>query len=103
MAYVRISGVPGRHIVAVCRQSPALLTSIPRNHRINIEGGCFGSPRNVCYSQQVHQQQRSYSSSARTAATSWLKRKLYTVLAVVGISGGALILVSVVKEGHQLE
>lgn len=102
MAYVRIAGVQGRHVVAVCRQAPILLSSIPHNYWTNIESGCFGSQDGVCY-RQNQQQQRTYSTG-RSAGSSWLRRKLYTVLAVVGLSGGGLILVSCCNHrGHQLE
>lgn len=41
---------------------------------------------------QRGQQWRGSSTGGGGRATSWLKRKLYTLLAVAGISGGALFL-----------
>lgn len=102
MAYVRIAGARGRHVVAMCRQSSALFYSVPRKQWTSTEAGCFGPRSNVC-STNNQQQQRTYSSTVRSAGASWLRRKLYTLLAVVGISGGALILVSSRRAGHQLE
>lgn len=99
MAYVGIASSRLRHLAVAYRsRAPAFLSASPRSliaNNVNVQGGCF-SPRVENYN-FAHGQQRDYSSvggAVKKAGTGWLRRKLYTLLAVAGLSGGALIFVS---------
>lgn len=99
-AYVRVAGSQGRHFAAVCRtRAPAYLCSSSRitlTNRLNLEDGCF-SPHSHCYPPASFQQQRQYTSvggAVKKAGAGWFRRKLYTLLIIAGVSGGALIYVS---------
>ena len=100
MAYVRAAGRQGYRFAAVCRSSkaPAFLCTSPRGpiaNCIDIQDGCF-SPAHAAAHRHSHQQRHyaSVGSSVTKAGASWFKRKLYTVLVVAGLSGGALVYVS---------
>ena len=101
MAYVRIASRHGHHLAAACRsRAPASLCISPRSPVVNFVGlqeGCF-SPHLQHYP-PYHQQQRQYASvsgAVKKAGAGWFRRKLYTLLVVAGLSGGALVIVSFV-------
>ena len=48
------------------------------------------------YSVHTTPHTREYSSSPAKAATGWIKRKLLTAITLIGLSGGALIIVSLI-------
>ena len=97
MSVLKLSNTASRnfHIAArqsstLFRRSPAYLIAAPPVH------GSRG-PINTINKLVIPatQGQREYSSSSKGFATGWLKRRIYALLAVLGVSGGALILVSV--------
>ena len=100
-AYLRVTRSQGHHLAAACRsRAPSFLCSSPNiafKSHFNLEDGCF-SPHNHCYPPpSCLQQQRQYASvggAVRKAGAGWFRRKLYTLLIVAGVSGGALIYVS---------
>ena len=98
-AYMRVAGSQGHHFAAVCRsRAPAFLCSSSRitfTNRLNLQDGCFSS-QGQCYPPDL-QQQRHYASvggAVKKAGAGWFRRKLYTLLMVAGVSGGALVYVS---------
>ena len=102
MAYVGIASSRGYHLAVAYRsRAPGFLSASPRSqisNYVNLQGGCF-SPHmpHVEKYNFVHGQRRDYASvggSVRKAGAGWLRRKLYTLVAVAGLSGGALIFVS---------
>ena len=103
-AYLRVAGSQGHHFAAACRsRAPTFLCSSSRitfNNHLNLQDGCF-SPQMPYYPPSL-QQQRHYASvggTVKKAGAGWLRRKLYTLLVVAGVSGGALIYVSGVHVG----
>ena len=97
MAYVRIASSRGCHLAVASRsRAPAFLCASPGRpmaNDVNLQEGCF-SPN---IENLVREQQRHYSSVGgvvKKAGTGWLRRQLYTILAVAGLSGGALVFVS---------
>ncbi len=98
-AYLRIAGSQGHHFASACRtRVPTFLCSSSRitsKRHFNPEDDCFSQYPLPSLLQQ--QQQRHYASvggAVRKAGAGWFRRKLYTLLIVAGVSGGALIYVS---------
>lgn len=94
-AYLRIAGSQGHHFAAAYRtRVPAFLCSssgITFKSRFNPEDGYFRYPPPSL------QHQRHYASvggAVKKAGAGWFRRKLYTLLVIAGVSGGALIYVS---------
>lgn len=101
MAYVRLAGPSGRQLTAACRsRAPTFLCSASsRSSTFNyvdvLHEGCFSQQQRL--QTRVQQQQRHYASvggAVKKAGAGWFRRKLYTVLAVAGLSGGVLVYVS---------
>ena len=95
MACVRVAGNRGFSLAACRRSRPPVYLCAPSVSQINLQEGCI-SPHAV---QQVTQGQhgRTYASvgdAVKKVGAGWFRRKLYTLLIVTGLSGGALVLVS---------
>ena len=99
--YVRIASNQKHRFAALCRsRTPAFLCSsdnIIFTDYLNLQGGCFSPEKHLYGSAPRLQQRRHYASvgdAARKVGAGWFRRKLYTLLVVAGVSGGALIYVS---------
>ena len=95
-AYLRIAGSQGHHLAAACRtRVPAFLCSssgITFKSHFNPEDGYFRYPPPSLQHHQRHY--ASVGGAVRKAGAGWFRRKLYTLLVIAGVSGGALIYVS---------
>ena len=96
MSLLQLSGRAGRNFRIIARQASLLSVGPP---------SCFLVPQEISPNQakqlnhalqHMRIDHRQYSSSSNSSATRWIMRRVYAVLALLGLSGGALILVGVV-------
>ena len=96
MSLLQLSGRAGRNFRIVARQVSLLSVGPPSCLFVPQEISQYEAKQLKYALQHMRIDHRQYSSSPNSSATRWIMRRVYAVLALLGLSGGALILVGVV-------